>query len=591
MQRLRTGFQTWRNRTTIRKQLSILAGLAVAISIALLIVFNYVTQARSNVQQQIEALSRVLTLENQQVESYVSELRTFSLQLRSNSNFMEIAAQTTPLYYTQRQDVETALKTVFYSRSDLVEVELYLVRQQQRYIIENRRRKVSIESANAEDLQDYIVFTAKPDFCTMTPDHRGLLRFTRTIIDSPRETPLAVMRFTVSDSVVEELFKSHALVQETLCVFGANGERYALPDGLDEKEIEAMQIGLHAEGDSFTAIIGGVNNLCVAAKNGQSGFVLVGYKPMALVNASLIVTRNLSILIGLIALIVSVLLVETFIRYITEPLSMLAHRLRRVGLGNFKTKAALEGSYELIGLSEDVNHMMNGIDGLIERTYVATLNERTAQLIALEAQTNPHFLFNTLQAIGSEALARGQGELYKMVTSLGALLRYSIKGGNLATLEMELDYVGKYLSLQKARFGDRLTYHIRVDEPLLALNVPKLGVLSLVENSIVHGLRDQVTSIHIELAGTADHEHACLTVSDNGCGILPDKLVELRRAMDDPAVTISQNVGLVNLASRLKLLYNGLAGIELTSVPEPRLTTVTVTIPLEVLTHVQSAND
>jgi len=329
----------------------------------------------------------------------------------------------------------------------------------------------------------------------------------------------------------------------------------------------------------------------VAAQNSQSGFVLVGYKPMVLVNASLIVTRNLSILIGIIALIVSVLLVETFIRYITEPLSMLAHRLRRVGSGNFKTKAALEGSYELIGLSEDVNHMMTGIDGLIERTYVATLNERTAQLIALEAQTNPHFLFNTLQAIGSEALVRGQGELYKMVTALGSLLRYSIKGGNLATLETELEYVEKYLSLQKARFGERLTYHIRVEEPLRALDVPKLGVLSLAENSIVHGLRDQVTSIHIELTGTADDEHARLTVSDNGCGISPEKLLELRHAMDDPAVTISQNVGLVNLASRLKLLYNGLAGIELTSVQEPRPTTVTVTIPLEVLHHVQNIDD
>lgn len=592
MHRLKTGFQAWRNRTTIRKQLSILAGLAVALSIAMLIVFNYVTQARANVQQQIEALSRVLTLENQRLESYVSELRTFSLQLRGNNNFMEIAAQTMPLRYTQRQDVDTALKTVYYSRSDLVEVELYLMRQQQRYTIENRKRKVSLtEGANAGVLPNYAAFTAKPDFCTITPDSRGLLCFTRTIIDSPRETPLAVMRFTVSGSAVNALSKSHALVQETLCVFGANGERYALPEELSEKEIEMLLTGLHAEGDSFTAIIGGINNLCVAAKNSQSGFVLVGYKPMALVNASLIVTRNLSILIGLIALIVSVLLVETFIRYITEPLSMLAHRLRRVGSGNFKTKAVLEGSYELIGLSEDVNHMMTGIDGLIERTYVATLNERTAQLIALEAQTNPHFLFNTLQAIGSEALVRGQGELYKMVTSLGALLRYSIKGGNLATLETELDYVGKYLSLQKARFGDRLTYHIRVEELLLALNVPKLGVLSLVENSIVHGLRDQVTSIHIELTGTVDGEHACLTVSDNGCGISPGKLVELRRAMDDPAVTISQNVGLVNLASRLKLLYNGLAGIELTSVPEPRLTTVTVTIPLEVLTHVQSADD
>ena len=374
-------------------------------------------------------------------------------------------------------------------------------------------------------------------------------------------------------------------------MFGKNGERYFIAKGLSDEDTAALLAGVQTEGDSFSATVDGVPNLCVVAEGSTAGFVLVGFKPMAVVNAALIATRNGSILIGLAALFLSVLLAETFIRYITGPLSLLAHRLRRVGTGNFKTRAALEGSYELIGLSEDVNHMMVGIDGLIERTYVATLNERTAQLIALEAQTNPHFLFNTLQAIGSEALARGQGELYRMVTALGSLLRYSIKGGNLATLDTELGYVEKYLSLQKARFGDRLTYHISVAEPMLPLDVPKLGLLSLVENSIVHGLRDQVTNIHIELMGALEGENARLTVSDNGCGISPEKLAELHRAMDDPAVTISQNVGLVNLASRLKLLYNGRTRIELDSVPEPRLTTVTLLIPLEVLTHVQSADD
>ena len=170
MQRLLKGFQAWRNRTTIRKQLSILVGLAVAISIALLIVFNYVTQAHANVQQQIEALTRVLTLENQRLDGYVEELSTFSLQLRSNSTFMGIAAQTTPLHYAQRQDVETALKTAYYSRSDLVEVELFLVRQQQRYAIEHIRRKVSLsEGIKVEELPDFASVYGKTGFQRYCP--------------------------------------------------------------------------------------------------------------------------------------------------------------------------------------------------------------------------------------------------------------------------------------------------------------------------------------------------------------------------------------------------------------------------------------
>ena len=93
----------------------------------------------------------------------------------------------------------------------------------------------------------------------------------------------------------------------------------------------------------------------------------------------------------------------------------------------------------------------------------------------------------------------GQEDIYNMVTALAALLRYSVKGGNLATLETEFDHVEKYLSLQKARFGDRLSYECRAEAGLMALMVPKLGLLSLAENSITHGFKGGVTEIHIAL--------------------------------------------------------------------------------------------
>ena len=592
MQKLKTGFQAWRNRTTIRKQLSIFVGLAVTLTIALLVMFNYLAQTHANVQSQKESLTRVLELENQRLDGFVDDLRTFSLQLRGNSGFMAAVAGTKALDYEQRVNVESALKTAYYARGDLLEAELYLVRQKERYAIESQKRKVMLtENVDVTTLEEYATFTAKPNFYSISPDARGLLRFTRTIIDAPHTTPLAIMRFTVSLDAIAPLLQNHQGAQELLCILGTNGERYVTPDTLTQTDIAVLLSGIQAQAGSFTTKLGEEMYLCVAVPGGTSGFILVGCKPMTLVNASLIVTRNGSIAIGLIALFLTVLVAEIFIRYITEPLNRLAHRLRRVGTGNFKTQAALEGSFELIGLSEDVNHMMNSIDGLIDQTYVATLNERTAQLIALEAQTNPHFLFNTLQAIGSEALTRGQGELYRMITALGSLLRYSIKGGNLASLKTELSHVEKYLLLQKARFGDRLNYRIDTAPLLMRYLVPKLGVLSLVENSIVHGLCDQVTSIDIVLLCQIEGEEVQLSVRDNGNGISQQKLTELCAALDDPEVNISQNVGLVNLASRLKLLYNGRARIQLTSAQEPRQTTVMLSIPLEVLKHVQSSVD
>lgn len=587
MQGLKEIFRAWRNRTTIRKQLSLLLSLAVVTTVGLQVAFTYATLAHAYEKQQIDALSRVLMLERQRLDAYVTELGTFSLQLRSNADFMEIAAETVPLTHTQRQSVETALKGAFYARGDLVTLEVFLVRQRQCYAMDSALRKVTVtDHVEVTTLPDYGAFTAKPAFFSIKPSANGFLRFTRALIDAPRTTPLAVVRFTVDGAAIETLRANHAEASEQVCVFGGNGETYAAPEGFSTGEIAALFSGVRGRNGSFTATIGGEKNLCVATAEGTSGMVLVCAKPIAVVNATLNSTRNGSIAIGLLVLLATLALSRTFIRFVTEPLSRLAQRLRRVGQGNFSTRTKLEGSFELIGLSDDVNRMIGDIDGLIERTYVATLNERTAQLAALEAQTNPHFLFNTLQAIGTEALQRGQTELYRMITALAALLRYSIRGGNLVRLETELGYVEKYLSLQKARFGERLTYRIHVDPALIALNVPKLGVLSLVENAIVHGMSDWLEPVTIQLEGTVEGDQALLTVSDDGAGIAPDKLATLRNALESANVMFTQGVGLMNLSSRLRLLYNGSAKIILNSGGEPRRTTVSLWIPLEVVGNV-----
>ena len=568
----------------MRRQLALLIGLASAVCIALLIVFNYVTQAAANERQQIGFLSRVLTLENQRLNSYVEELSTFSLQLRSNTGFMSVIQQTTTLSYEQRQSVEEALKSSYYARGDLLDVQLYVARQRQCYAIENLRRKVLItENIEISTLKNYTVFTAKPAFMSISPDSRGFLRFTRAIIDAPHTTVLAVLRFTVDTSAMTEMMQSHEDTHEELCVFGASGEPYALPTSFGQTEVQALRAGLQGGAASFTAVLGGVENLCVRSSQSNSYFVLVGCNPVSQVNAALIATRNGSIAIGLAALMVLMVLTGSAIRFIVRPLTQLAYRLRRVGAGHFTPEASLEGSFELMGLSEDVNHMITDIGQLIDRTYLATINERTAQLAALEAQTNPHFLFNTLQAIGAEALARGESELYRMLSMLGSILRYSVRGNTLVRLEKELSHVEQYLSLQQARFGDRLDFTVAADDELMGMNVPKLSLLGLVENSILHGLRGATNRIHIEVSSEIQDDEAVLSVRDDGEGIDPDTLSLLRQTINDPVVSITESVGLMNLASRLKLLYHGQARIELNSSAEPRQTTVTLRIPLEVL--------
>lgn len=584
-------FRMWRNHTTIQRQLSILVSLSVAVVMMLMVVYNYLAQANSNKEQQISAMSRVLELERQQLDDYITELRTFSLQLRNNSDFMSLLTQTTPLDYEQRQIIENALKAIFYSRRDLLTYDLYLINIDTCFSMNSKLRKVrTSDNITAMNFPGYDRFTSKPDFCSIMQDEgEGFLSITRGIVNSPQDTLLAIVRFTVNDDIIAAMSKSHVMQGEYLYLVDEQENVYYSGIDLDQETMPALLGDIPMESSSFSTMVNGIDMLCISTKSNYNLY-LAALKPKTVINAYLNTTRNLSIVLGIALAMLAMLLVIYWVRFITTPLSELAHRLRSVGSGNFKTKAHLEGSYEIIGLSEDVNNMIESVNTLIESTYIAELNERTAKLVALEAQMNPHFLFNTLQAISTQAIVNKQEGIYKMVTALAGILRYTIRGGNLTTLDTELDNIEKYLMLQRARFGDKLTYELIVDEGLRELNVPKLGVLSLTENSIVHGFTNDVDTIHVQIQCSILRNNVYLSVSDSGYGIRPDKIEELRVALDKPTTFNPQNIGLTNLASRLKLLYNGSARIKITSSDAPRQTKITMIIPLEVMKNVQSTD-
>ena len=580
-----SSIKRWRNRTRIRTQLSLVVSAAVAALCALLILYSYLTQRSANLRHEATAMGRVLELESRQLDAYVDELCAFSLQLRNDSAFMSVLSQSGDVGYAGQQTLENAFRTQFYSRGDIAWMELYLIRPRLRLRLDNPRRKVlSLDYAPPEALEGGDAFLSAPLYLSIRPSDEGFLQITRTIIDAPRKTPLAVVRFLADFSLPGRLLQRHGENDERLYLFDASGAAFTdAPDG------DAVRAAV-AQGRSDIELKG-ERMLLAACAPGDYGITLAAVKPVAVVNAALNRARNITVAIGLTALAVICLTLLSCIHALLKPLDALAERMGRVGQGEFRERTALEGSSEMIGLSGDVNRMADDISRLIESTYMASLNERTAQLAALEAQTNPHFLFNTLQAIATEAILAEDQKVYRMITTLAALLRYTIKGGNLIDLDTELKYVDKYLTLQKARFGERLQYAIDVDPALLGCSVPKLGLLALVENSIVHGMQGSVDAIRLTLECRDRGDMADIRVTDDGAGISEARLRQLRASMADETVVVMQNIGLGNLSSRLRLLYEGRARLEIESVAAPeRRTTVCIRIPKEAAEDVHNAD-
>ncbi len=225
--------------------------------------------------------------------------------------------------------------------------------------------------------------------------------------------------------------------------------------------------------------------------------------------------------------------------------------------------------------------MVNQVNELINEKYLAQLNEKTARLKALEAQINPHFLYNSLQAIATKAVLGGMKDISAMVEALAYILRYCFKEGDRVKISAEIDHIRKYLMLQKVRYGERLSVEIEVEDSTATVMVPKLSIQTLVENSVQHALEHMTENMAIRIVTGAKNDLLVITVSDNGPGMTPEELERVNRGLDEGSWTAKpdERIGLKNLASRLRLMYGETACLKLKSAPGEG-TEATITLPL-----------
>ncbi len=198
----------------------------------------------------------------------------------------------------------------------------------------------------------------------------------------------------------------------------------------------------------------------------QEGWKLVKPIPYTQIYEAATTTRNINFTIGFLFLLLSVIVVTYFSNAITKPLQKLSYQMNRFSTGDFDAEAAVKGRDEIAYLSRHFNQMVRRTNDLINERYKMKLVEKNAILKALEAEINPHFLYNALQAISTKALKNERYDIADMVDALALTLRYCISGKDIVQARAELKHIENYMSLQKARFGSRLQVTYEWDESL-----------------------------------------------------------------------------------------------------------------------------
>ena len=260
-----------------------------------------------------------------------------------------------------------------------------------------------------------------------------------------------------------------------------------------------------------------------------------------------------------------------FVKNITIPLENLVEGMQYVQNGDFKEaqKGFLKSSFlsndEVGKLHKNFQSMTQQIDELVNENLSKQITIKETEFKALQAQINPHFLYNTLESINWLAKMNDQDQISKMVESLGFLLRNSISlKKRLIPMEDELNIVKNYIVIQTYRFEERLDFDMQVDTDLYDVYIPKLTLQPLVENAIHYALENMVDVCKIRIYSLVNKNSFQLIVEDNGPGMEPAFLEKLRKG---EVKTRGQGIGLSNINERIKLSFGENFGVEIESEP------------------------
>lgn len=240
-------------------------------------------------------------------------------------------------------------------------------------------------------------------------------------------------------------------------------------------------------------------------------------------------------------------------------------------------------------LSPSMEELTKILVRLIESDQLLNANKRQAQYLALQNQINPHFLYNTLDSIRSEAMLEGNDTVAEMTEALATFFRYTIsKVENMVTLEEELENAKVYFLIQKHRFEDRVNLEIeydREDEFLFRCLLPKLTIQPVVENSIIHGIERKLGSGTIRIVLKCTERRLIIEINDDGVGMPPEVLERLNHQLNQPvfeSIQLSKDKGgiaIANVNNRIHLIFGEEYGMTVYSTPDVGTDTV-IALPL-----------
>lgn len=312
---------------------------------------------------------------------------------------------------------------------------------------------------------------------------------------------------------------------------------------------------------------------------GYTGWKLVGVIKGTGISLNTIKTR-LFIVFVIFLIVFIVVFINSYISFrVTDPIRELEKSVKKLEEGNLDADIYMGGSYEIQHLGKSVQDMKYRIKGLMQDIVTEHEEKRKSEFDSLQAQINPHFLYNTLDVIVWQIENEKQSEAVHTVTALARFFRLSLgKGKNIVTVKAEIDHVKNYLMIQHMRFKNKFDYEFEVDEDVLELSSLKLMLQPLVENAIYHGMEFMDGDGLIKIKAWREADELYLSVTDNGLGMTEEKVAMVLEGKSNSGNGRGSGIGVKNVNERIKLYFGEDYGLKIDSEPDVG-TTIIIHLP------------
>ncbi|MFK7692827.1 sensor histidine kinase [Paenibacillus sp. HJGM_3] len=624
-------------RRTLSSQIFAYFLIVIVLSLSVVGVFSYIQSSKALDSQSEKNISQVISNALYQTDLYLQTYERLSDSILSNNDvkrFLDIdpADSYTHFYYTDQ------IRKYVFQPTFIQNPQISLI-----YVIGQHGRAVSDDNGN----QAYASFFKPGEQLEMlnsrTPENGGIAILNTTIVPNQHTEVITLARKIRGVSSYEPKgvlaveFKAKELeriwgrldIGETGFFFIVDERGQVIYKPGDPRAAagitpDVVRTVMANERVSYTQPEDGETRMLVSLQSDYSKWHLAASIPVKELRKPISTIRTTTLIVGLLTLVLAMWLATRFGRSLLKPIHILKNGMRETEKGNWQPIPVPDRKDEIGGLIRSYNLMVRRLSEMIDRVYEAELRDQKttldlqatrlerqrAEFQALQMQINPHFLYNTLETINCYAVVRNSEEISEMVDAMASMLRYSVQT-NLEeiTVVNELKHVLNYMTILKHRTGTSFEIDVRVPPGLLLEKMVRLTLQPLVENVFQHAFPNGIDAHHyIRVNARFEGEHFLVSVEDNGRGMLPDKLEELQRKLDenrlaDPVVEAEAaiavepggpvstatstragaepprgGIGLMNVHRRIQLVFGEQYGLRIESEADGG-TTITMLMP------------